>query len=61
MHCCLLFTYFFFIIFRHDKALEAITICGEVENKGRFSKIVDALHDDHTNLKVIIVFKTNYK
>ena len=36
----------------HAKALEAITICGEVENRGRFSKIVDALNDDHTNLKV---------
>ena len=39
---------------RHDKALEAITVCGELENRGRFSKIVDALNDDHTTLKVMI-------
>ena len=36
----------------HDKALEAITVCGELEERGRFSKIVEALDDDHTNLKV---------
>ena len=36
----------------HDKALEAITVCGEFEERGRFSKIVEALDDDHTNLKV---------
>ena len=44
---------------RHAKALEAITICGEVENRGRFSKIVDALNDDHTNLKVNIYPEKN--
>ena len=38
--------------FSHDKALEAITVCGELEKRGRFSKIVEALDDDHTNLKV---------
>lgn len=42
------------VFVRHDKALEAITECGEVENRGRFSKIVDALNDDHTTLKVMI-------
>lgn len=44
-----------FVNFSHDKALEAVTVCGELEekeDKGRFSKIVEALHDDHTNLKV---------
>lgn len=40
---------------KHDKALEAITVCGELENRGRFSKIVDALLDDHTNLKVACI------
>lgn len=40
---------------KHDKALEAITECGEVENRGRFSKIVDALNDDHTTLKVACI------
>jgi len=39
----------------HDKALEAITVCGELEERGRFSKIVVALDDDHTNLKVACV------
>ena len=37
---------------RHDKALEAITRCGELEKQGRFVKLVEALDDDHTNLKV---------
>lgn len=40
------------LICSHDKALEAITVCGELEERGRFSKIVEALDDDHTNLKV---------
>lgn len=39
----------------HDKALEAITICGELEERGRFLKLVEALDDDHTNLKVACV------
>ena len=37
---------------RHEKALEAMTICGELEERGRFVKIVEALDDDHTALKV---------
>jgi len=30
-----------------------MTVCGEMERRGRFSKIVEALHDDHTALKVL--------
>ncbi|XP_027043261.1 protein diaphanous homolog 1-like [Pocillopora damicornis] len=40
---------------KHDKALEAITRCGELEKQGRFVKLVEALDDDHTNLKVACV------
>ncbi|XP_048589286.1 protein diaphanous homolog 2 isoform X2 [Nematostella vectensis] len=40
---------------KHDRAVEAMTVCGELEEKGRFSKIVDALHDDHTSLKVACI------
>lgn len=36
--------------------MEAMTTCGEMEKKGRFSKIVEALHDDHTALKVFSCF-----
>lgn len=39
----------------HDKALEAITRCGELEECGRFVKLVEALDDDHTNLKIACV------
>ena len=41
-----------FLFTRHDKALEAMTLCGELEERGRFVKIVEALDDDHTTLKV---------
>ena len=37
---------------RHEKALEAITICGEQEARRRFNRIVDGIHTDHTALKV---------
>lgn len=41
------------LAFRHERIIEAITIAGEMEKRGgRFSKIVQALHDDHTMLKV---------
>ena len=40
---------------RHDKALEAITRCGELEKQGRFVKLVEALDDDQPLTYMFIV------
>ena len=40
------------IIFSHEKALEGITICGEIRGQDRFTPIIQGLSMEDPNMKV---------
>ena len=39
-------------VFRHDKVLEGITVCGEMREQERFTPIVQGVVMDDPNMKV---------
>ena len=39
-------------MFRHDKALEGITVCGEMRGQDRFTHVIQGLSMDDPQLKV---------
>jgi len=39
-------------VFRHDKALEGITVCGEMRGQDRFTHVIQGLSMDDPQLKV---------
>lgn len=54
------FNFLYFFHFSHDKALEAMTMKGEAENKTRFHAVITALKGDNypATLKVSFLFLT---
>ena len=48
------------IVFSHEKALEGITICGDIRGQERFTPIIQGLSMEDPNMKVrfLIIFST---
>lgn len=43
-----------YLFYSHEKALEAITICGEIEGRERFAPIIQGLETQNETLRVSI-------
>ena len=49
-----------FHFFSHEKALEAMTMKGEAENKSRFSAVITALKGDNYPATLKVLFHQNF-
>lgn len=46
-----------YLFYSHEKALEAITICGEIEGRERFAPIIQGLETQNETLRVSNTYK----